>query len=106
MGLRLDILVIIFSYLSPSELKQVDLTYQLFFNLTQFTYYTNYGSQILYRKCNIRQNSKWKFLALEKEAFLREMRRDGDTLFSPKKVVEEILGDAYLCDDNYISNSF
>ena len=104
MSLRPDVLVMIFSYLSPSELKQIDLTCRSFFNLTKSAYHANYGSQVPHRKCDVQQKSGWKFLALEKETFQREMRRDGNMLFSPEKVIEEILGDAYLCDDNYISS--
>ncbi len=104
MSLRPDVLVMIFSYLSPSELKQVDLTCHLFFDLTESAYHANYGSQIPHRKCEVQQTSAWKFLALEKEMFLKEMRRNGNILFSPGKVIEEILGDVYLCDDNYISS--
>ena len=93
MSLRPDVLEMIFSYLSPSELKQVDLTCQSFFNLTNSAYHANYGSQIPHRKRDVQQKSGWKFLALEKEAFLREMKRDGNMLYSPESIIE---GQLYL----------
>lgn len=104
MNLRLDVLIMIFSYFSLSEFKQIDFTCYLFFNLTKSTYHVSYEFQVLHRKCDVQQKSKWKFLALKKNLFLKKMKLNENMIFSFETIIEKILKNIYFCDDNYIFN--